>query len=255
MSLAQRSPRGRERGRGRGEPRKQQSRHQARHHAGEQIQRDQCRRASASADAAKRRSRRLAKPGANIVALCDIDADVLDKTAANFPGAKTYTDFRKMLEKQKDIDAVVVATPDHTHAPAAMMAMRMGKHVYCEKPLTYDIHEARTLTEAASEYNVVDADGQPGHGHRRQPPAGRVRPLRRRSGAITEVHIYTDRPIWPQGMQPPDRHAGDPQGRSTGSGSAPRRASVSIRALPARSNGAAGRISAPARSATWRATS
>src|SRR5688500_6785437 len=88
--------------------------------------------------------RGMAEAGANVFALCDIDAGKLERRKKDFPNAKYYADFREMLDKEKNIDAVVVSTPDHTHAPAAMMAMRMGKHVYCEKPLTYDIHEART---------------------------------------------------------------------------------------------------------------
>ncbi|MHC4362773.1 MAG: Gfo/Idh/MocA family protein, partial [Planctomycetota bacterium] len=71
----------------------------------------------------------------NIVALCDVDDEKAAETYKKFPKAAKYRDFRKMLEKEKSIDAVVVATPDHVHAPASMMAIKMGKHVYCEKPL------------------------------------------------------------------------------------------------------------------------
>ena len=99
----------------------------------------------------------------NIVALCDVD----DKYAAHvfdrYPKAKKYRDFRRMLEKQKDIDAVIVGTPDHTHAVISMMAMRMGKHVYCEKPLAHTVYEVRKLVEAARKYKVVTQMGNHGH--------------------------------------------------------------------------------------------
>src|SRR5664279_3722829 len=91
--------------------------------------------------------------GENIIALCDVD----DKAAAGprqkYPKATFYKDFRKMLEQEKSLDAVVVATPDHLHATVASMAIRMGKHVYCQKPLTQTIYEARLLRRLAKEYN------------------------------------------------------------------------------------------------------
>ncbi|MHC4743691.1 MAG: Gfo/Idh/MocA family protein, partial [Planctomycetota bacterium] len=86
----------------------------------------------------------------NIVALCDVDQIRAADTFKRYPKASRYTDFRVMLEKEhKLIDAVVVATPDHTHAVASMTAIKMGKHVYCEKPLTHSVYEARKITEAA----------------------------------------------------------------------------------------------------------
>ncbi len=85
----------------------------------------------------------------NIVALCDIDDLLLGKASTEFPQAKTYVDFRKMLE-QPDIDAVAVCTPDHIHAPATVMALRLGKHVYCEKPLTHTVAEARLVAQEAA---------------------------------------------------------------------------------------------------------
>jgi len=95
----------------------------------------------------------------NIVALCDVDDKRASETYQNYPKAKKYKDFRVMLEKeQNNIDAVIVATPDHTHAAAAMMAMKMGKHVYVEKPLTHSIYEARMLTKAAKKYKVATVD-------------------------------------------------------------------------------------------------
>ena len=89
--------------------------------------------------------------GENIVALCDVDHDYAAKTFKDYPGAKLYSDYREMLEKQKDIEAVLIATPDHTHAVISMAAMRAGKHVYCQKPLTHDVYEARMLAKAAKE--------------------------------------------------------------------------------------------------------
>src|SRR5207249_2973142 len=102
--------------------------------------------------------------GENIVALCDVDRTSLEKAAKMFPKASTYDDFRKMLE-QKDIDAVTVATPDHMHAPASMMAMKLGKHVYCEKPLTHSVYEARLMRETAAKYKVATQMGTQGHAY------------------------------------------------------------------------------------------
>ena len=87
--------------------------------------------------------------GENIVALCDVDANSLANALKKYPGARTYSDYRVMLEKEKNIDAVTVATPDHHHAPAAMHAMHARKHVYVEKPLTHTVWEARQMTLAA----------------------------------------------------------------------------------------------------------
>ncbi|MHC5027862.1 MAG: Gfo/Idh/MocA family protein [Planctomycetota bacterium] len=95
----------------------------------------------------------------NIVALCDVDANNLGVMAKRFPGAGTYRDFRVMLEKQADIDAVLVSTPDHTHAPVALMALRMGKHVYCEKPLAHTVHECRLMARLAAEKGVATQMG------------------------------------------------------------------------------------------------
>ncbi|MDG2391304.1 MAG: Gfo/Idh/MocA family oxidoreductase [Planctomycetaceae bacterium] len=96
----------------------------------------------------------------NIVALCDIDSDFLDITGKDYPNARKYRDFRVMLEKEEGkIDAVLVGTPDHCHAPAAAMALRMKKHVYCEKPLTHTVFEARTLANLAKENNLVTQMG------------------------------------------------------------------------------------------------
>jgi predicted dehydrogenase len=95
----------------------------------------------------------------NIVALCDVDDNHAGKTFDLYPNAKKYRDYRVMLEKQKDIDAVLIATPDHSHAMITMAAIKAGKHVYCEKPLTHTIYEAREITKAAREHKVVSQMG------------------------------------------------------------------------------------------------
>ncbi len=100
----------------------------------------------------------------NIVALVDIDSNFLDAAAAKYQGARKYRDFRVMLEKEaENLDAVVVATPDHTHAPAAAMAMRLGKHTYCEKPLAHTVAETRKLAELAAENRLVTQMGNQIH--------------------------------------------------------------------------------------------
>ena len=101
--------------------------------------------------------------GENIVALCDVDADYAAPTFARYPSAKTYVDYRVMLEKQKDIDAVIIATPDHTHAVITLATLAAGKHVYCQKPLTHTVREARTITEAARRAKVQTQMGNQGH--------------------------------------------------------------------------------------------
>lgn len=101
--------------------------------------------------------------GENIIALCDVDDAFAAKTFAAYPKASRYRDFRKMLAKEKDIDAVMIATPDHTHAVTAMAAMDAGKHVYCQKPLTQNVYECRLLTEAAKKAGVVTQMGIQGH--------------------------------------------------------------------------------------------
>ncbi|MHC4439499.1 MAG: Gfo/Idh/MocA family protein, partial [Planctomycetota bacterium] len=96
----------------------------------------------------------------NIVALCDVDFKHAAGTFGRYPNAKKYRDFRKMLDKEgNNIDAVTVSTPDHIHAVAAMAAIKMGKHVYCQKPLCHDIYEVRQLTEAARKYKVMTQMG------------------------------------------------------------------------------------------------
>lgn len=107
--------------------------------------------------------RALAEAGENIVALCDLDHKYAAQTFKALPDAKRYKDYREMLEKQKDIDAVLIATPDHTHAVITMAAMEAGKHVYCQKPLTHDVYEARKIAEAAKSLGLVTQMGIQGH--------------------------------------------------------------------------------------------
>jgi predicted dehydrogenase len=139
----------------------------------------------------------------NIVALCDVDEANAAGTFKKYPNAKRYKDFRVMLEKEgKGIDAVTVSTPDHMHAPAAILAMKMGKHVYCQKPLTHTIYEARQLTELARKHKVATQMGNQGHSH---PDTRRLVELIQGGalGTVREVHCWTDRPIWPQGIDRP----------------------------------------------------
>jgi predicted dehydrogenase len=138
----------------------------------------------------------------NIVALCDVDDHRGAGSFKRYPDAKRYKDFREMLEKEKSIDAVIVSTPDHTHAPAAAMAIRLGKHVYCQKPLTHSVYEARTLRDLARQYKVATQMGNQGTAH----PGFRKGVEVIQSGAIgpvKEVHVWTNRPIWPQGIKRP----------------------------------------------------
>ncbi len=117
--------------------------------------------------------------GENVVALCDVNQKRAAEAFAKFPDVPKFQDFRKMLaERGKQIDAVFVATPDNTHAVIAAAAMRAGKHVYCEKPLTHDVAEARALREIAQATGRGHADGQPGNGDRGFSPGGRVDPGR-----------------------------------------------------------------------------
>ena len=99
----------------------------------------------------------------NLVALCDVDHVYAAPIFKKYPGAKVYKNYREMLDAQKDIDAVLVATPDHTHAVISMAAIKAGKHVYCQKPLTHDVYEARALAQAAREAKVATQMGIQGH--------------------------------------------------------------------------------------------
>jgi predicted dehydrogenase len=139
----------------------------------------------------------------NIVALCDVDDRQSVNGRKKWPKAPYYKDFRKMLDKEhKHIDAVIVTTPDHMHAVIAMAAMQLGKHVYCEKPLTHDIYEARMLTRAAEKYKVVTQMGNQGSS------GDDTRKIETwvQDGIIGDVHtvhVWTNRPTWPQGVPTP----------------------------------------------------
>lgn len=137
--------------------------------------------------------------GENIVALCDIDDHLLAAARARFPKARLYTDFRRMLD-QRDIDAVVVSTPDHTHAAATMAALKSNRHVYCEKPLAHDLFEVRAVTRAAARHRLATQMGTQIHA------TGNYRRVVEliESGAIglvSEVHVWCER-VWEGGGRP-----------------------------------------------------
>lgn len=152
----------------------------------------------------------VAQAGENIVALCDVDSGHAAHTFKKYPHAKIYKDFREMLEKHKGIDAVVVGTPDHAHAVVSMMAIKLGKHVYCEKPLTRTVYEARALAAAARQAKVATQMGNQGmafEGNRLLSEwvwDGAIGPVR-------EVHCWSDRPTrqsklplhWAQAVERP----------------------------------------------------
>ncbi len=145
----------------------------------------------------------IAEQGVKIVGLCDVDTETLNKKSREFKDAEKFLDFREMLDKLGDkVDIVTVSTPDHTHAVAAIKAMKMKKHVYCQKPLTWSIREARRMQEVAKEMGVVTQMGNQGTSEDGLREAVEVV----RSGAIgdvKEVHVWTNRPIWPQGQGRP----------------------------------------------------
>ena len=139
----------------------------------------------------------------NIYALCDVDDKQGAKAYEEQPKAKRYHDYRELLEKEgKNLDAVIVATPDHSHAPASILAMKMGLGVYCQKPLTHNVYEARLMRETAAKYKVATQMGNQGTANDDLREAAEVV----QSGAIgdvREVHVWTNRPIWPQGQERP----------------------------------------------------
>lgn len=145
----------------------------------------------------------------NIVALCDVDSQYAAPVFARYPKAKQYADYRMMLDELPEIDGVVIATPDHTHACIALDAMRRGKHVYCEKPLTHSVWEARQLGEAARKYNVATQMGNQGQASEE---TRRLQEMIADNaiGPVREAHVWTDRPskglfdvYWPQGVERP----------------------------------------------------
>ena len=147
----------------------------------------------------------------DVVGLCDVDWARGAGSFNAFPKAKKYKDYRKMLdEMDKEIDAVIVATPDHTHAPASIDAMRRGKHVYCEKPLTHTMYEARWMAEEARKHGVATQMGNQGQASEdtyrlcEMIQAGAI-------GQVKKLHVWTDRPsnelfgeYWPQGVNRPE---------------------------------------------------
>src|SRR6476620_8772302 len=170
----------------------------------------------------------------NIVAICDVDFPYVERSLARelraregqtgltpdqeklrdaYTKATKYDDFRQMLDKQKDIDAVVVATPDHLHAVIAMAAMQAGKHVYVQKPLTYSVYEARLLSKTAKSTGVVTQMGNQGHS---MDGTRRINELIASGviGPVREAHVWTDRPVryWAQGIpRPVSRNAAPAQ--------------------------------------------
>ena len=141
-----------------------------------------------------------------VVALCDVDFEGSAKVSVErFPKAKLYADYREMLDKEKNIDAVTISTPDHVHAPAAKYAMEMGKHVYVQKPMTHNIREARILTQMARDNKIVSQMGNQGGSNallkmvQKWIDDGKI-------GAVSKVQVWTNRPVWPQGgaMPAPD---------------------------------------------------
>lgn len=140
----------------------------------------------------------------NIVALCDVDWDLASNTFKRWPMAKQHRDYRVMLDQQKDIDAVVIATPDHSHALPAVLAMRQGKHVFLQTPLAHTIYESRLLADTALRYGVstqMGNQGNSGDDIRRICEwvwAGAI-------GEVTHADAWTNRPTWPQFLKSPDR--------------------------------------------------
>jgi predicted dehydrogenase len=136
----------------------------------------------------------------NIIALCDVDFGLAAPVFEKYPGAKPYRDYRVMLDERPDIDAVIVATPDHTHALIALAAMERKKHVYVQKPLTHSVYEARLLTEAARKYGVQTQMGNQGHS------GEGIRLICEwlwdgAIGKVREAHAWTNRPVWPSGVE------------------------------------------------------
>lgn len=139
----------------------------------------------------------------NVYALCDVDDKQATQSFAAFPKAKRFKDFRVMLDKEgKHIDAVTVSTPDHTHTVAALLAMKLGKHTYCQKPLARTLWEVRQLEQAERRYKVATQMGNQGHAQdgtrllREWVEAGAI-------GTVREIHYWTNRPIWPQAIDRP----------------------------------------------------
>ncbi len=141
--------------------------------------------------------------GGNIIAICDVDQRTLDKKGQQFPQARKFRDYRKMLDELgRDIDAVTVSTPDHNHGVAAIRAMKMGKHCFCQKPLTQTVDEARIMRRLAKEKKLATQMGNQGSaepGLRRAVEVVQAGVI----GNPLELHVWTNRPVWPQGLERP----------------------------------------------------
>ncbi len=163
--------------------------------------------ASVGVDGKGRSDSRDAGANGDMVAICDVDDIKLAAAKRSNPKAKMFNDFRKMLDEMgKSIDAVTVSTPDHCHAPAALMAMRMGKHCFVQKPMTHSIYEARLMAKIAREKGLATQmgnQGTSGDGLRKAAAMMKAGAL----GTPKEVIVWSNRPIWPQGG---DRPAGSP---------------------------------------------
>jgi len=152
-------------------------------------------------------SSHAASCGGNIMAICDVDQTNLDKKAkqfaGQFPQLKQYRDYRKLLDEiGKDLDAVTVSTPDHHHGVAAIRAMKMGKHCFCQKPLVQTVNEARMMREVAKEKNLATQMGNQGSaesGLRRAVEVVQAGVI----GKPLELHVWSNRPVWPQGLDRP----------------------------------------------------
>lgn len=147
----------------------------------------------------------------NIVALCDVDEAMAAPQRKKFPQAKFYRDWRELLDKEKSIDAVVISTPNHVHAAIASAAIKLGKHVYCQKPLTQTIYEARYLRELAAKHKVATQMGNQGSAASNLRRAVEVIQAGL-IGSAREVHVWSDRPVWDQGMKRPPGSDPIPEG-------------------------------------------
>ncbi|MBM3881736.1 MAG: Gfo/Idh/MocA family oxidoreductase [Verrucomicrobia bacterium] len=145
-----------------------------------------------------------ARNGGNIVAICDVDQNTLDRKAKQFPKAKQYQDFRKLLDEMGgQIDAVTVSTADHTHGVAAIRAMKLGKHCFCQKPLVQTVQEARIVRQLANEKKLATQMGNQGSaesGLRRAVEVVQAGVI----GQPQELHVWSNRPVWPQGLMRPE---------------------------------------------------
>ncbi|HEY1110203.1 MAG TPA: Gfo/Idh/MocA family oxidoreductase, partial [Opitutaceae bacterium] len=143
----------------------------------------------------------------NLVALCDVDEARAAKTFADHPNARRFQDYRQLFDKVgNDIDAVTISTPDHMHFPIAMVAMALGKHVFVEKPMAHTVEEARILARVAREKKLATQMGNQGHA------AEGTRLLKEWYdagilGDVREIHSWTNRPIWPQGVKAAPDHS------------------------------------------------